>query len=155
MHAEPTAEELHRWHRFFAVECNNSAWQMTLDDASERNTKAMLNAAHASVYHWLHVGTELNKMRGYTLLAHVHAFCGHGAIALEYINEAYAYFRQNKTESWEYAFTHMIRAQAAHVAGNHKLHAEAYAEAKSIIDGMEEGGDKEVVMMTWGNIPAP
>ena len=155
MSAQPSAEDLQQWHRFFGVECNNAAWQMTLDAASTRDNKAMLNAAHASVYHWLHVGTELNKMRGYALLAHVHAFCGHGATALDYINEVYAYFTQNETESWEHAFTHMIRAQAAHAAGDRDLHIRAYATAKDIIDGMPEGEDKEIVMMTWVNIPAP
>jgi hypothetical protein len=30
-----------------------------------------------------------------------------------------------------------------------------YAAAKDIIDGMPEGEDKEIVMMTWVNIPAP
>jgi hypothetical protein len=128
---------------------------MTLDDASVRDNKAMLNAAHASVYHWLHVGTELNKMRGYALLAHVHAFCGHGATALDYINEVNDYFTHHETDSWERAFTHMIRAQAAHAAGDHALHISAYATAKDIIDGMTEGEDKEIVMMTWVNIPKP
>jgi len=43
----PSAEELSRWHRWFAVECNNRAWQLA--DQAERTAAEddeMLNAAH-------------------------------------------------------------------------------------------------------------
>jgi hypothetical protein len=45
----PSAEELTRWHRWFAVESNNRAWQLA--DQTERTAAdddEMLNAAHAA-----------------------------------------------------------------------------------------------------------
>jgi hypothetical protein len=152
---QSTPEDISRWHQYVAIECNNAAWQMTIGDQSTLDRRAMLNAAHASVYHWLHVGTDLNKMRGYALLAHVHAYCGHGATALAYIDEVYDYFKLHETEAWEHAFTHMIRAQAAHAAADSALHRLAYDAAQEIVDSMPEGEDKEIVMMTWVNIPKP
>jgi len=66
--------DLSRAHRWFAVECNNAAWDLlerpirTVDE-----TERMLHAAHASVHHWSAVGDDLNRLRGMVLLANVYA----------------------------------------------------------------------------------
>jgi hypothetical protein len=49
----------------------------------------------------------------------------------------------------------MVHAQVAHALGDHELHATLYAEAQALIDATEQPGDKEVLMYTWVNIPAP
>jgi hypothetical protein len=56
---------------------------------------------------------------------------------------------------WELAFAVMIHAQIAHVLGDRELHASLYAEAQMIVDGTQDAGDKEVLLLTWVNIPAP
>jgi hypothetical protein len=63
--------------RWFAVECNNAAWEL-LENASRtaEETERMLHAAHASVHHWLAAGNELNRLRGMVLLANVYAGAG-------------------------------------------------------------------------------
>ncbi len=69
--------DLPRAQRWFAVECNNAAWDL-LDkpNRSADETERMLHAAHASVHHWLAAGNELNRLRGMVLLANVYAGAG-------------------------------------------------------------------------------
>lgn len=66
--------DLPRAQRWFAVECNNAAWDLL--DKAERTadeTERLLHVAHASVHHWLAAGNELNHLRGLVLLANVYA----------------------------------------------------------------------------------
>lgn len=151
----PNDNDLLTWHRFFAVEANNSAWQQTLDSAEERDVLDILTQAYVAAYHWSKCGTELNVFRANVLLAHAHAYCGHGATALEYVARYREYMQDNPVEGWEKPFASMIQAQAACVAGNSQLHAEYYEEAAGLIEGITDPGDREVVEMTWVNIPRP
>lgn len=148
------ADELNQWHRYFAVECNNIAWSAAEADPSTRDHKSLLNAAHASVFHWLQVGNELNKIRGFVLLAYVHALCGHGTLALEYAGAAREYYQGHPYEEWELAFACMIQALAAHVASDTALHRSSYSAAQEVLDAMPDGEEKEIVLRTWVNIPA-
>ena len=69
--------DLPRAQRWFAVECNNAAWDL-LDKPSRTadETERMLHVAHASVHHWLAAGNQLNHLRGMVLLANVYASAG-------------------------------------------------------------------------------
>lgn len=151
----PTDEELQRFHRYFAVESNNHAWQATLDSPDERNVLEILQHAYVSAYHWSVAGTEVNDFRADLLLAHAHAYCGHGQTAMQYVDRYRAYMEHYEVVGWESSFAVMIHAQVAHVLGDHDLHAALYAEAQALIDSTENPGDKEVLMYTWVNIPAP
>ncbi|MBU3680033.1 MAG: hypothetical protein FGM32_10585 [Candidatus Kapabacteria bacterium] len=151
----PRDNDLLTWHRYFAIEANNSAWKQTLDHAEVRNVLNILAQAYVASYHWSQCGTELNVFRANVLLAHAHAYCGHGATALEYVERYRAYMQNNPVEGWERPFASMIQAQAAFVVGDFKLHAEMYAEAADLIDGITDPGDREVIEMTWANIPRP
>jgi hypothetical protein len=69
--------DLPRAQRWFAVECNNVAWDL-LDKPNRTTdeTERMLHVAHASVHHWLGAGNELNHLRGLVLLSNVYASAG-------------------------------------------------------------------------------
>lgn len=151
----PTDADLQKWHRFFAVEANNSAWQRTLDSDEERSAYDILMMAYVSAYHWSQCGTDSNAFRANILLAHAHAFCGHGRTALEYVSRYTAYLQEHEVETWEKPFAAMIHAQAAWVAGDVDLHAKTYAEAAALVEGINDPGDREVVELTWVNIPRP
>lgn len=75
--------EIPRAHRWFAVECNNRAWDLV--EAGSRTadeTEEMLHAAHAAWLHWKAVGTPLNTLRAEKLLATAYAVAGLGERAL-------------------------------------------------------------------------
>ena len=63
MNSSPNEVEVRRFHRYFAIDCNNLAWNLSTSNRNEELNMQMLDAAHASAYHWKMVGNELNVMR--------------------------------------------------------------------------------------------
>jgi len=87
-----SSEEATAWHRRFAAASNNRAWDLSVQGRNVAEDQEMLNAAHASAWHWTKVGTELNCMRATMLLAEVHALLGFGQSALAYAEKMRTYF---------------------------------------------------------------
>ena len=57
MYNQPTAEDIARWDRWFAVEMNNQAWSLVENPGrTPAETEDMLHAAHAAALHWKCVG---------------------------------------------------------------------------------------------------
>src|SRR5512146_1896119 len=109
-----SSDDVAVWHRRFASECNNRAWQLA--EAASRTAAEdaeMLDAAHAAALHWRAVGTELHAARATMLLAQVHALLGHGALALPYARASFAFVTSHESADWEVAFAHAILANAA------------------------------------------
>ena len=52
MSPQPTENTATAWHRYFAIEFNNLAWDLSVQDRSPKEDEEMLNAAHASAFHW-------------------------------------------------------------------------------------------------------
>ncbi len=69
--------DLARAHRWFAVECNNEAWDL-LESPSRTpdEVERMLHLAHASWFHWHAVGTPLNQLRAECLLSTAYGKAG-------------------------------------------------------------------------------
>ncbi len=152
----PSAEELSRWHRWFAVECNNRAWQLA--DQAERTAAdddEMLNAAHAAALHWGQVGTALHRARAQMLLGHVHALRGNGALAVHFAHESHAYLTSIETPDWEIAFSHAVMANAAATANDADAHRRHYAAARAAGDAIADAGDRTIFETTFARIPAP
>jgi hypothetical protein len=151
-----TPEEITRSHRWHAIECNNLAW--ALADKSKRTSQEeeeMLNAAHASAFHWSRVGGELNGARAKMLLGHVHARLGNGSIAMRYARESSDYLLAHEPPDWEVAFVHAILAHAAHAAGDYALFKQEYAQADALGGKVADREDKEIFLMTFKGIPRP
>ncbi|MBK6760382.1 MAG: hypothetical protein IPG73_06690 [Ignavibacteria bacterium] len=149
-----TPEEIAARHRYMAVEANNLAWQLSIRERTPDEDLEMLNAAHASAWHWSIVGTELNHMRATMLLAEVHALCGMGQTAYAYARKMYGYFSTRETEAWELAFAHAIHARAAHAAGRIDDYRASYAHAVELIGTLSDE-DRPIVEMTFKSIPKP
>lgn len=115
----------------------------------------MLNAAHASAWHWSVVGSELHHMRAKMLLARVHALLGHASTAWTFASEVRDYFVAHGAPAWELAFAHAIYAHAAHISGNRAAHEAAYKEALAAAAEISEQADREVFRETFSLIPAP
>ncbi len=152
----PEDTDPNSWHRYFAMESNNRAWELAAKSGrSPQEAAEMLNAAHASALHWNVIGTELNHLRAKTLLAEVHALCGFGASALALASEAKEYFLERETEDWELAFVHTIHAHAAAVAGEAELHRRSYADATQALADIADEADRRIVQQTFDQVPAP
>ena len=141
--------------RFFAIECNNRAWDLTTKTRTQEEDQEMLNAAHAAAFHWGVAGTELNHMRAKALLAEVHALLGYGNSALAYAQEIRRYFLDGDTADWELALVHTIHAHAASAAGEPELHRRSYEQAVFAIDRIADEEERRIVLATFDLAPRP
>jgi hypothetical protein len=151
-----TSSESQQWHRQIAMNCNNRAWALSVQPRTPVEDREMLDAAHASAYHWAQVGTELNRMRATMLLAEVHALLGHGRTAQAFASVMHSYFLgRGDTPDWELAFTHAICAHCAYAAGDTEAHRTAYREAVAALGAIADEEDRQVVAQTFQHVPVP
>jgi len=156
MPQEPSAEEQSRWHRRFAVECNNRAWQLA-DQASctPAEDEEMLNAAHAAALHWARVGNPLNDARARLLLGHVHARLGNADLALRFASASHAYLSGIESPDWEIAFSQAVMAHAAAAGHDHASHQVHYIAARAAGDAIKDAEDRAIFETTFAGIPVP
>lgn len=153
---QPNDEEIGKWHRRFAAECNNRAW--SLSEAAIRSPsedEEMLDAAHAAALHWRRIGTEINVARAEMLLGHVHALLGNGELAMRYAGASFAYLSAHGCDEWERAFAHAVLANAAAAAGNGELHLRHHGMAKDIGLALPNAEDRRIFEATFRRVPAP
>jgi hypothetical protein len=156
MHDTVAPEELDKWTRWFAIECNNRAWRLA--EAARRTDaedEEMLHCAHAAALHWGNAGTELHRARAAMLLGHVHALLGDGKRALHYARESFAYVMSHDSPPWEVAFAHAVLAHAAGAANERALQAKHYDVAKALGDALTDAQEKAIFDATFCVIPAP
>lgn len=152
----PSDDEIARLHRYFAVETNNRAWNLservtlTGDEALE-----MLTVAHAAAWHWRQVGTEVQRAMADLLIGRVHARLDDGARALPAAERAFAAITGRDAAPWELAFAHAVLADAARAAGDAARHARHHAEARAFGAALEDPEDREIFHATFDRIPEP
>ena len=152
----PDSNQAADWHRFFAIECNNRAWELAVRDRTALEDTELLSTAHSSAWHWTHAGNELNHMRATMLLAEVHALLNLGETAMAYAGQMRDYFvGKADTPDWELAFTHAIHSHAAASAGQPQAHEASYAEARATIAAIASEEDRNVVLATFERVPVP
>ncbi len=144
------------WHTYFAMQANNAAWDLAQTTADAISRLDLLDAAHASAWHWRQVGTELNHMRSGMLLAMVHSRMGMGASAWAYAQPMHAFFvGKADTPDWELAFAHVIYAMAAHANGQDQVFRDAFPAAVQSLNAIQDPEDRAVVQKTFGFMPKP
>lgn len=153
---QPTPDEIARFHRWHAVECNNLAWKLSEQTSrTPAEDDLMLDAAHASAFHWGQVGSELNQARAQMLLGQVHAALGLGTTAWAYARRSYEYLAAHEPPDWELAFVHAVLAHAASAAGDAALHQQHYALAEQLGQAIADPEDKAVFQHTFQHVPRP
>lgn len=110
----PDPDTLTRMHRWFAIECNNDAWDLNdQDPLSDEDQRLLLATAYASAYHWHRIGQPINRVRADMLLARVHVRTNDSARALAYAKAAVKGLDDPDSTNWDRAFGHVVLAQAA------------------------------------------
>ena len=152
----PSSDEISKWQKWFAVACNNRAWQLVEQPhRTPADVHEMLHAAHASAWHWNRVGTALNEARANMLLGFAHALASDGPLGLRYAMSAFNYFNEHEAPDWEQAFAHATLAAAARAAGDLGLYREHYAEASRLGETIADPEDREVFLRSFANVPKP
>jgi hypothetical protein len=149
------SDDVSKWHRKFAAAANNRAWELSVQTRNAAEDLEMLNAAHASAWHWTKVGTELNGMRATMLLAEVHALLGMGQSALAYAERMRTYFLGVNPPDWELAFVHVVHAHAASAAGETEMHRVSYELAVAALETVSNEKERAILASTFGQVPKP
>lgn len=156
MSDRPTAEELQQRHRWCAVEANNRAWALSEQpELSVAEQDELLDAAHAAADHWKKVGTPTQVAHANVLLGRAHARLGHGALAMRFATAAFEALASLESAPWEMAFAHAILANAGAASKDSRVHAEHYAQAKVLGEGLADPQDRKVFQATFDRIPVP
>jgi hypothetical protein len=152
----PTDTDPANWHRHFAAQANNLAWDLAESRTDASRDAQMLAAAHAAAWHWDAVGTELHRMRAGLLLALANALAGHGATGWQQAQAVRDYFApRSDTPDWEIALVHAIHALAAAASGHAAEHAASWEQARRSIEAIADAEDRAIVLKTWAQVPAP
>ena len=150
----PDEAELRKWHRWFAVECNNHAWELAaIGSRTDDQNDEMMQAAYSAAFHWSRVGTAVHVARAMMLLAHVHATLGHAELALVYARRFLYFCEHNDCEDWDLAFAHAEMAHAAAKAGDPELHSSHYRKAKELGQAITDDEDRRVFDTEFSRIP--
>lgn len=112
----PTTTVANDWHRYFAVECHQTVWKLLeKPQRSPADDLMMLHAAHASYFHWLHVGKPENEVRGEWMCSRVYAVLHQPDSALRHAQQALVLCEKHDIKGFDlaYAYEAMARAYAA------------------------------------------
>ena len=133
-------------HRWFAVQLNNRAWDL-LESAgrSDAESGEMVHTAHASVFHWLQVGTGANHCRALCLLGNVYAALGRGEEAARYAGQCLALTNSGLEglADWDFAFAYDCLARATAAKGDVAEAGELKRKARAAGDRIADAEDKQ------------
>src|SRR5438874_7564276 len=153
---ESETDEVRKWHRRFAAECNNLTWDLIeLSARNEADGQRMLQAAHAATFHWSVVGTALNVARAELTLARAYAVLGVGRPALFYAERFCHYCEANPVADWDKVFAQVALAHAAALLGDSETHRRSYEAATRAIAAIAGEGDRKVVQADLSRVPKP
>lgn len=143
--------ELSAAHRWFAIECNNHAWEWL--ETGERTPEASLatiHLTHASCYHWSQVGTAIHQARAAYLLTDVYALAGWGEAAQRMATVAAELLTAAGTAAadWDRAFILDAASRAAAAAGQLEHAQRLRRDAEAMGEQIADSEDRQV-FIAW------
>jgi len=155
MTEQPSQETIDQWHRWFAIECNNNAWDLASHSSrTSAEDEEMVNLAYAAALHWSKVGKPIHQARADVTLAHALSLTNRGELALKHAQRCLVFFETNPSEDWDVAFAHAEVAHAAAVQGNANLHAQHYTLAKEHGLAIHDETDRKIFLDELLRIPS-
>jgi hypothetical protein len=134
-------------HQFFAVECNNEVWNLLAKkDRSAEETETLINAAHASLYHWQFVGTQVNLQRGYWLLSHVYTTLQLKTGAVYYANRCWDITQKEGLKDFDLAYAYEALARSRALTGNQPEYEKYHQLAAEAGENIENEEDKKLFL---------
>ena len=139
--------------RELAVSLFNDVW--VLLDKKERTreeAQRMINAAHASLYHWSLVGETVNLARGEWQVSRVYSKCGRAEPAIHHANNSLQLCIQNKIGDFDLAFAYEALARAFMVSGDGLRSNEYIHQATQASQAISKKEDKEYFLSELASI---
>lgn len=148
-----SARELHRK---LAAELFNETWELL--ERAERtpdDDDRMLDAAHASRYHWGIAGTVVNRARADWQLARVNSVLGRLEAARYHAQRCLEGCVVHAIGDFDLAFAHEAVARAAALAGDHATAARHIALGEQAAAGIAEEEDRRHFLDDLASVPRP
>jgi hypothetical protein len=114
----------------------------------------MLNAAHASLYHWLRVGEPVNEARGEWQISRVYATLRRAEPALHHARRSLALCEQHGIGDFDLAFAYEAISRAHMVAGDEAEASTFAAVALTAAGGIEDDEDREIFLGDIVDLPS-
>lgn len=134
-------------HRNFAVSLFNRVWEL-LDktDRSAADDEVMLNAAHASLYHWLQIGEAKNFSIGEWQLARVYATLRRTEPALHHAQRSLDIAENAALPAFYIAYGHEAVARA-HALNGDSSAVRTHTERARILAESVENADERAMLL--------
>jgi hypothetical protein len=153
----PVAPELdHATRRALAVGLFNYTWTLLENpDRTPEQDDEMLNAAHASRYHWGEIGEPVNLSRGEWQVARVYCVLGRAEPALYHARRCVELNEANDArEDWELGSAYEAMARACAVAGDAAARDAWKARAAAELPKIKDAEDRQILERDLATLPA-
>lgn len=108
-------------HKKLAVTLFNETWDLIdKQDKTSDEEALMIHKAHASLYHWMQVGTPLNFQRGEWLVSHVYALLNRQEPALYHAQRTLNLTLAHQIKDFDLVFAYEALARAYAITKNPK-----------------------------------
>lgn len=140
--AEPDQQDVD--HRRLGVDLFNHTWALLeKENRTALEDDEMLDATHASAYHWRVVGAPENLARSQWQISRVNAVLGRGEAAVYHGQRCVDHCLEHGIGDWDLAFAYEALARGHKVAGNRAEYERALALAREAGAKIAEADDRE------------
>jgi DNA-binding transcriptional MerR regulator len=140
--------------RSLASSLFNRVWELLeKSDRSGDDDQEMVNAAHASRYHWTGIGGAKEKAIGDWQISRVYSVLGRGEPAVHHARLCLGWATQVEGEEWLLASAYEGLARAYAVAGDTHAAVEWKAKAVARLAEVSDADDREIVQNDVDTLP--
>jgi hypothetical protein len=146
-------------HRAVGVAANNRVWTLlATEDRTAADDREMVDAAHASLWHWRYAGTLVNEQRSEWLVSHVYAVLGQGPPALVHAQRCWVLTEEGQLDGFDYAYACEAVARAYAAADDVKSASAWRAHALDAASKVTDPEDRAILEADlasgpWFNLP--
>ncbi|MFS8184292.1 hypothetical protein ACMG4P_22450 [Pseudovibrio denitrificans] len=151
--AKPTLD-----HKFIAIELNQRAWALLEKESrSPEENDEMLHVAHASLWHWLQIGTKVNHQRGLWLVGRVHVLLGNREAAMRYARQTMdmTEAHQDDMADFDHAYASELLARATLLSGEEGEAAALFRKAARLGQLIHGEQNRKIFFSDLEAIPYP
>lgn len=154
MTATTTADLDPQTQRSLASALFNRVWKLLeRTDRTSDDDQELVNAAHASRYHWTGIGGAKEKAIGDWQISRVYSVLGRGEPAVHHARLCLSSATQVEGEEWLLASAYEGLARAYAVAGDTHAAAEWKAKAVARLTEVDDADDREIVQNDIDTLP--
>jgi hypothetical protein len=131
-------------HREWGKSLFNGVWDLieTVDRTPDDDA-LMIHRAHASLWHWLQVGTPVNAARGEWMCSRVYTVLSRDEPALYHARRVLDICERNGIGDWDISYAYEALARAYATAGDREQARQWLDKAQASVADVKEEEDRE------------